>query len=297
MATIRTEALTKFYGPVRGVVDLDLEVRAGEVFGFIGPNGAGKTTTIRLLLDLLRPTRGRVEVLGRDPRRDGLALRRDLGYLPGDLALYDDLTAGDHLAWFSHLRGGAGGDRIGPLAERFDLRLDRRIRDLSSGNRRKVGVLQAFVHEPQLVILDEPTSGLDPLLRQELHRLLRETRAEGRTVFLSSHALDEVEAVADRVGIIRDGRLVVVDDVRALRSRAVRRVEILFAAPVPPERFAELPGVSEVEIDGALGRFLVDGSVDALVKAAAGFEVVTLTSREPDLEEIFLAYYSEGPGG
>ena len=294
-APIRTESLTKRYGDVVGISEVDLEVRPGEVFGFLGPNGAGKTTTIRLLLDVLRPTEGQVWVLGEDPRGNA-ALRRRIGYLPGELSLYDDLTAGELLGWFGALRGGVDRRRLDELLGRLDLDPHRTVRDLSSGNKQKVGLVQAFLHEPELLILDEPTRGLDPLMQQQFNRLVREARDEGRTVFLSSHVLDEVQAVADRVGIVRAGRLVAVEPVAELHAQAVREVEIRFAEAVPAEAFEGLEGVREAHVADGHGRFVVDGSADALVKAAARFDVVTISGREPDLEDVFLAFYTEGEG-
>jgi ABC-2 type transport system ATP-binding protein len=292
-AAIEAKRLCKLYGNTPALVDLDLRVRVGEVFGFIGPNGAGKTTTIRLLLDLIRPTGGSMRVLGLDPRRQGVALRRRIGYLPGELALYEDMNARELLHWLAGLRGGAGEEAIEPLAERLALDLDHPIRSLSKGNKQKVGLVQAFMHEPELLILDEPTSAVDPLIQREFHALLHEARGRGQTVFVSSHVLSEVERIADRVGIIRDGRLVVVDDIGTLKARAVRQVEIHFAEPVPREAFEGLPGVRELELEGDVARFLISGPIDPLVKASARFEALTMTSHEPDLEDLFLSYYDE----
>lgn len=291
---IEVEGLCKSYGEKRALVNLDLVLRSGEVFGFIGPNGAGKSTTIRILLDLIRPSSGRARVLGMDPRSEGVALRRRLGYLPGELALYEDLTPRRLLAHLAALRGGAGRKAIGPLAERLALELDRPIRTLSRGNKQKVGIVQALMHEPELLILDEPTSGVDPLVQHEFHALLHEARERGQTAFVSSHVLSEIERVADRVGIIREGQLVVVDDVSALKARTARQVELHFSAPVPPSAFEGLPGVREARFEGDAARFVVVGPIDPLIKAAARFEVLTMTSHEPDLEELFLTFYSDG---
>lgn len=291
---IHTEDLTKQYGAHRGVERLSLDVRAGEVFSFLGPNGAGKTTTIRLLLDFLRPTRGRATILGMDSRAQSVAIHRRIGYLPGELALYDRMTGRDLLAYFAHLRGGVDRRYTSALAERLAVDLARPIRTLSKGNKQKIGLIQAFMSRPELLVLDEPTDGLDPLVQQEFHRMVAEVKAEGRTVFLSSHVLGEVERIADRVGIIRDGRLIVVEEIHALKARAVRQMEILFAAPVPREPFQTLPGVRDLHLDGAALRCTVTGVVDPLIKAAARFTVESVTSREPDLEEIFLTYYDEG---
>jgi ABC-2 type transport system ATP-binding protein len=288
---IVTRKLTKRYGRARGIDDIDLEVERGEVFGFLGPNGAGKTTTIRTLLDFHRPTSGTATVLGLDSRRDSVELHRRVGYVPGDLALYERLTAREHTDWLARLRGL---DDLGPrdaLAERFHLEVDRPIRDLSKGNRQKVGIVQAFMHTPELVVLDEPTAGLDPLMQEEFRVLLRELAAQGGTAFLSSHSLDEVERSADRVAAIRDGRLVTVDSVESLQAKAKRHVTIRFAEPASADGFEHLDGVRDVVIDGDEVRMTVSGSVDAVVKAAARHTVVDFLSEPADLEEIFLEVY------
>ncbi|MCT9933881.1 ABC transporter ATP-binding protein [Planotetraspora sp. A-T 1434] len=290
-AVVETEGLTKFYGTRKGLEDLTLDIQPGEVFGYLGPNGAGKTTTIRLLLDVIRPTSGRATVLGADTRDSSVRAR--IGYLPGELALEGRERARDYLTFMADVRGGVSRARIDELAERLDADLSIRMGELSKGNKQKVGLIQAFMHEPELLILDEPTSGLDPLVQQEFLAMLREVRTSGRTVLMSSHVLAEVEHVADRVGIVRAGRLVAVEDVAALRERAVRHVEFHFDAPVPKEAFEGLPGVRDLVVDGASLRCTIDGRPDALIKAAAKFTVVHMVSAEPDLEEIFLTYYSE----
>jgi ABC-2 type transport system ATP-binding protein len=290
---IQTEALTKFYGKHRGIEDVTFSVRAGEVFGFLGPNGAGKTTTIRTLLDLIRPTRGRAAIFGLDTRDGGLEIRRRMGYLPGDLSLYEHLTGEDHLRYLGHLRGGVAWSQVDDLTNRLSADLSRRISELSSGNRQKVGLIQALMHRPDLLVLDEPTSGLDPLVQHEVHGLITEAGREGRTVFLSSHILPEVEALCDRVGIIRDGRLVTVEAIAALKDRALRHLEFHFAGPVPAEAFEGLPGVRDVATRDSVVRCTVVGDLDAVIKAAARFQVVNLISHEPSLEDIFLAFYGE----
>ena len=292
-AAIETRALGKRYGRHDALRHLDLRVERGEVFGFIGPNGAGKTTTIRLLLDLIRPTSGAARVLGHDVRRDGVEVRRRVGYLPGDLALYEDMTAAQMLAYLARLRARPEID-VRPLADRLSLDLHRPIRALSRGNKQKVGIVQAFMHDPELLILDEPTTGLDPLMQHELSLMIGEVRARGRTVFLSSHVLDDVERLADRVGLLRDGRLVLVDDVGALKARVSRRLELHFADPPPPGVFEGLPGVRAVEQAGDRVTLTLAGPVDAVLKAAARFRVLTLNSHEPDLEDIFLELYEGG---
>jgi ABC-2 type transport system ATP-binding protein len=289
--TIHIEALVKNFGRTRALDGLDLTVRQGEVHGFLGPNGAGKTTTIRLLLDLIRPTQGRATVLGLDPRRDGVALRRRVGYLAGDFVVDGRQTGRELLTFLGNLRGGVPRARIDELAGRLDLDLGRKVKTLSRGNRQKLGVVQAFMHAPELLVLDEPTSGLDPFLQQEFVAMVREASHAGRTVFMSSHVMSEVQQTAHRVGIIREGRLVTVERVETLRERAVRKVEIHFDAAVPAAEFAALPGVSDLRVDGAVLRCRLAGRADALVKAAGRHTVVDLLSEEPDLEELFFDYY------
>jgi ABC-2 type transport system ATP-binding protein len=292
---IRASGLTKDYGKGNGLFDLDLEVRRGEVFGFLGPNGAGKSTTMRLLLDLIRPTAGTATLLGLDARTASLEIRRRVGFLPGDFALYPKLTGGAVLDHLADLRGGVDRRMRDALAERFDAQLDRPVHELSTGNRQKLGLIQAFMHEPELLILDEPIAGLDPLVQQSFHALLGEVAADGRTVFLSSHTLSEVERVAHRVAILRRGRLVVVDSLERLRSVAIRRLEIEFADGVPSvEAIRALPGVREAALHGGRMDVAFEGSADALVKAVATHDVRSIRSRDDDLEEIFLHYYRDG---
>jgi ABC-2 type transport system ATP-binding protein len=287
---IRAEQLTKNYGQNRGIVDVDFAVEAGEVFGYLGPNGAGKSTTIRLLLDLIRPSSGRLTVFGLDSRRDSVAIRKRLGYLPGDLRLYERMTGADLIDYFGHLRGLDGTSRGERLADRLDLDLRRQIKELSRGNRQKVGIVQAFMHEPDLLVLDEPTSGLDPLVQETFYELVAEATERGGTVFLSSHVLSEVQHMADRVGLIREGRLDLVDSVENLRS-AFTHVEATFDAPPPAATFDEVPGVRKVEQDGNVVRFAFEGEIDPLLKALARFHVKALDVREADLEDVFLARY------
>jgi ABC-2 type transport system ATP-binding protein len=291
---IRTDGLTKDYGVGNGLFDLDLEIQRGEIFGFLGPNGAGKSTTMRLLLDLIAPTSGSAEMLGLDVHRDGLAISRRVGYLPGDFSMYPKLTGADVLDYLADLRGGVDRAVRDDLSERFSAQLDRPIQDLSTGNRQKLGLIQAFMHQPELLILDEPIAGLDPLVQQRFHALLGEVAAGGGTVFLSSHTLSEVERVAHRVAILRRGRLVALDSLERLRAVAVRKLEIEFAGRGPsPKEIETLPGVREVASEGAHLVVSYEGSVDPLVKAIAPYEVRSLHSREDDLEQIFLGYYRE----
>jgi ABC-2 type transport system ATP-binding protein len=288
---IRTETLTKYYGSHRGIIDVDLEVQQGEIFGFLGPNGAGKTTTIRLLLDLIRPTGGRAFVFGIETSADPPAIHRRIGYLPGEFALFDRLTGGQTIEYFANLRGGVDPLYQTDLIARFDLDPSRRFKEYSRGNKQKVGLVIALQHRPELLVLDEPTAGLDPLVQQTFFELLRESAAEGRTAFLSSHILGEVEKSCDRVAIIRDGRLVKVDRVEVLRDLAHHQVELRFAESVPVLDFSGLPGVSEVVAEDHVLRMQVTGSLAPVVQAAARHDLLDFVSREPSLEDTFLAQY------
>jgi ABC-2 type transport system ATP-binding protein len=290
---IKTERLTKDYGEGRGLFELDLEVRAGEILGFIGPNGAGKSTTMRVLLGLAQPTSGGARLLGLDMVSDGIAIRRRTGYLAGDFGLYPQLTGRAVLEYLARLQGGASAGRISELSERFDAQLDRQVRELSTGNRQKLGLIQAFMHDPELLILDEPIAGLDPLVQRNFHDLLAEVREEGRTVMLSSHTLSEVDRVADRVAILRAGRLVVVEQLARLKSRAVRRWEIDFTVAPDVAEFRSIDGVREAELTGTRLRIAFEGSADRIVKTAARHQVAEIRTREQDLEEIFLHYYRD----
>ncbi len=294
-SAIHTQGLSKDFGAGRGVFELDLDVRRGEILGFLGPNGSGKSTTMRLLLGLVRPTAGRAEVLGYDIRRDSLALRRRVGYLAGDFELYAQLDGAELLRYFARLHGGVAPSRIDELAERLGADLARPVRELSTGNRQKLGLIQALMSDPELLILDEPIAGLDPLVQHAFHAELMALRETGCTVFLSSHTLSEVDRVADRVAILRAGRLVVVDALEHLRAVAVRHWEIEFAHPVPAAEFRDLAGVHEVRIDGPRLSIAFEGTADAVVKAAAGHDVRAVDTRDGDLDEVFLRYYRDDP--
>jgi ABC-2 type transport system ATP-binding protein len=290
-AVITLEKLTKSYGSNRGIVDVDLEVGQGEVFGFLGPNGAGKTTTIRTMLDLIRPTSGRALVFGIESSADPVAIHRRVGYVPGEFTLYDRLTGRQTLEYFANLRGGVDAAYQASLIERFELDPSRRFKEYSKGNKQKVGVIVALQHRPELLVLDEPTSGLDPLVQQTFFSTLRETVTDGSTVFLSSHILSEVEKSCDRVAIIREGQLVKLDTVEGLRDLAHHQVELRFAGPVPVGAFESLPGVSDLVADDHVLRMRVAGAITPVVRAAAHYELLDFVSREPSLEETFLAQY------
>jgi ABC-2 type transport system ATP-binding protein len=290
-----TKGLTKSYGSVRALRGVDLEVARGEIFGFLGPNGAGKTTTIRCLLDLIRPDGGTLRVLGVDPQADPVAVRTRVGYLPGELSLDEVMTAEGVLRFFNSLRGGrADWGFVRQIAERLDLDLKRPIKNLSKGNKQKVGIVQAFMHRPELLLLDEPTAGLDPLMQKEVLGLINEARSGGATVFFSSHILSEVQATAERVAIIRHGEVVEVAEINSLLSRALHRATVRFRQPVDPSALAKVPGVTVLSRDDGISVSLqVEGEVDGLIKALAAFPVADFDTEHPSLEEVFMAYYNK----
>jgi ABC-2 type transport system ATP-binding protein len=293
-AAIDTSKLTKFYGKSRGIIDVDLLVETGQVFGFLGPNGSGKSTTIRVLLDLIRPTSGSARVLGLDAHRDRLEIDRRVSYVPGELSLYPELTGSQLLTYLANLKGGVDTAYRDTLIQRLELDPSKRTKSLSRGNKQKVGLVAAFMSKPELLILDEPTAGLDPFVQLEFEHLCEEARDDGRTVFISSHQLPEVEHLCDRVGIIREGRLLAVEAISSLKERALRRLEIEFGSDIPVETFSSLPGIVDIRMDGLVLHCTVQGSLDGLIKAAARFEVRNLRTVETSLEEIFMAYYGSG---
>jgi ABC-2 type transport system ATP-binding protein len=292
---IRTEGLTKTFGRTRALVGLDLEVGRGEVFGYLGPNGAGKTTTLRLLLGMLRPTSGRAEVLGRDCWRDAVALHREVGYVPGEPTLYPRLTGRQHVEYFLALRGGHDDKPAVALAERLDLDLGRPARTLSRGTRQKLAVVLALMSAPPVLVLDEPTSGLDPLVQLEFQALIREHTAAGGCVLLSSHVLSEVERVADRIGVLRAGRLVAVERIDEMRAKSLHHVTAEFGEPVIAAEFSAVPGVRDVVVDGrSLRCSAPQVALDPLLKRIARHPVVDLGCAEAELEETFLTFYGSG---
>jgi ABC-2 type transport system ATP-binding protein len=292
---LMTQGLTKSYGQVRALRGVDLEVRRGEIFGYLGPNGAGKTTTIRCLLDLIRPDGGTVRVLGIVPQADPVAVQARTGYLPGELQLDPNMTVEAALRYFNALRGNkADWSFVRQLTARLDLDLEPAIKNLSHGNKQKVGVVQALMHRPELLLLDEPTLGLDPLMQHEVLRMITEAKANGATIFFSSHIMSEVEAVAERVAIIRKGVVVEVAEPASLINRALRRASVRFRQPVDISPLTSVPGVTVLSQDDGTSVLLqVEGEMDGLIKALAAFPVSDFETERPSLEEIFLTYYED----
>ena len=288
---IRTARLSKNYGRRLGIADVDMEVFAGEVFGYLGPNGAGKTTTIRVLMDFLRADKGTAEIFGLDVREDGVDIRRRVGFLPGEVHLYENLNGRDYLRFFANLRSGIAWPYVEELSSRLNCPLSQPIHSLSQGNKRKIGLIQVFMHKPELLILDEPTGGLDPIVQHEFYRLIHEARNGGQTVFFSSHNLPEVERVCDRVAIIRQGRIVATESIENLKTRSLRNLEIHFGEEIDGRAFEAVAGLEITALDKRSLKGRMKGEMDALLKTAARFKISDFRSQEPDLEEIFLAYY------
>jgi ABC-2 type transport system ATP-binding protein len=288
---VETQGLTKDYGNGRGIFDLDLTVKDGEVFGFLGPNGAGKTTTIRLLMGLIHATRGSARIFGLDCDRDSVAVKRQVGYCPGELPQFGGWRGTEIVAYIAGLRGDVQEASISSLAKRLDLDLGRKYREYSHGNKQKLALVLAFMHDPRLVILDEPTSGLDPLHQQAFYTLVRDAQAKGATIFVSSHVLSEVEHICDRVGIVRAGRLATVSTLDDLVGMRAFHVEIEFAGSVPVDKLMSVQGFEQVQVSDHRASGILRGSFEPLMSAIAGHRVTGLTSREPSLEEIFLTYY------
>jgi ABC-2 type transport system ATP-binding protein len=293
---IQVNNLTKNYGPNRGIIDVSFEIIEGEVFGFLGPNGAGKTTTMRVLMGLLRPTSGNATIGGLDCWKQATEVKRLLGYLPGEFSFDPSLKGAQIIEYLGYLRGGVDQAYVRKLVERLGVDPSRRFREYSRGNKQKIGLLQAFMHRPRLLILDEPTSGLDPLNQQEFYTMIDEVRSEGRTVFLSSHILPEVEHTCSRVGIIREGELVQVNDVAALKVMKQHDVEMSFATPASAEWFTHVPGVISAtpRLGGLDMHLVVHGEMREVIKLAAEHNATNLVIHEPSLEEVFLRFYESG---
>ena len=293
--SILTQGLIKNYGRVQALNGVDLEVRRGEIFGFLGPNGAGKTTTIRCLLDLIHRDGGRVEVLGMDPKSQAVEVRRRTGYVPGELHLDDSMTPEGLFRFFAHLRGNRTDRKaLKALTDRLGLDTRQPIRNLSHGNKQKVGIVQALMHKPELILMDEPTQGLDPLVQQEVLKLLKEARDQGATVFFSSHIMSEVEAIAERVGIIRGGLMIEIADPKSLGKRSLHRAHVRFKEPVEASKIGTLTGITVLSQSNGNDLFLqVEGQMDALIKALAIYPVSSFETERPSLEETFLTYYQD----
>ncbi|MFL5654884.1 MAG: ATP-binding cassette domain-containing protein [Ktedonobacteraceae bacterium] len=286
------DQLKKSYGKIQAVKGISMSVERGEIFGFLGPNGAGKTTTIRCMLDVIRPTSGTIRVLGLDAQRDKLALHQYIGYLPGDVRLPGNMTGKQIINYFSRLQGREP-VLLKDLVARFDVEMKRPLKGYSKGMRQKIGIVLAFMCDPDVLILDEPTSGLDPLLQKVFNEFLLEEQARGKTIFMSSHIMSDVEKVCHRVAVIRQGELVTVEEVETLREKAGQRVTVEFGDPVTEEELARIPGVSMVKQTNRHYQFNMSGNMDPLIKALSRHEVIRLQAEEAPLEEVFLKFYEE----
>jgi len=290
---IKTDNLTKYYGRKRGVDGVNLTIFKGEIFGYLGPNAAGKTTTIRVFMDFIRSSSGYVSIFGLDSRKNSPKIRKNIGYLPGELNLYGNLSVRDLLVYFAHLRKNVDWTYVKYLAERLNCDLFHPIRTLSQGNKQKVGLIQAMMHQPDLLILDEPTNGLDPLIRQQFYQLILEFKEKGKTIFLSSHVLPEVERMCDRVGVIRGGKIVAVEKVSELRKKSMRQIEVIFDQPIKLEIFSAIKNITNLTVDKNRLRCILVGEMNQFMKAISRYNISDFSSHQPDLDEIFLAFYGE----
>lgn len=286
---IHTENLTKFYGKIKGIEHVDLSVTRGEIFGFLGPNGAGKTTTIRLLMDLIKPTTGTAEIFGLDCQKDALKIKERIGYIPGDLNLYESMSGKKFLQFISSLRTEEPG-LTDILLEKFDVTINRNIKGYSMGMKQKLGIVQAFMHDPEIVIMDEPTLGLDPLMQRKFYTFLKEEKKKGRTFFMSSHILSEVEKVCERVGIIKGGSIVAVEDVDSLRKKSGKIMEVEFETEIT-EKDLDIPDINQISIDGHTAHFRAMGNMDTVLKHISQYTIKDLTARELSVEDMFMHYY------
>lgn len=292
-SVISINDLTKSYGKQRGISNVSFDVFDGEVFGFLGPNGAGKTTTIRLMLDLIRPSSGNINIFGFDSRKNSVDIKKDIGYLPGELELYSNMNGKDFLIYMSNLHGNVDWDFVEGMIERLDADLSKSIGNLSHGNKQKLGLIQAFMHDPSLLILDEPTNGLDPIVQEEFHKILKELKNEDKTVFISSHIMSEVEEICDRVGIIREGKLIALQTIEDLKAKRFQSIEVHFASEVPKNIFENISNIIDLEIKGNIVKCKVTGNdnLDSFIKTIANYKVTKIIAPEPNLEEIFLSYF------
>ena len=296
-AIIKTQNLTKVFGKTVAVENLNLEVNEGEVFGYLGPNGAGKSTTIKLLLNFINPTSGAVSVFGKNPQTQSIGILKDIGYIPGEIHLYENLSGKEHLKFQAGLRDNVDWKYVESLAERLRINLKLKIKTLSHGNKQKIAIIGAFMHKPKLLILDEPTTGLDPLIQREFYSLVSEVNQAGSTLFISSHILPEVERVCHRVGILREGRLIETEEIETLKNKAIRPLEVHFAKTVSKENFTNIEGVKNISIENKILHCEIVGSLDKFIKELSKYEVVNIETREADLEQIFLNYYSNKNNG
>jgi len=285
--------LSKHYGKERGISNLNLEVYTAETFGFLGLNGAGKTTTIRTILNFIKPSDGSAEILGLDSIQDSIEIRKNIGYLPGELELFNEMTGHDFLVYMANLRGGVDWTYVEELITNLKAQVKKPIKSLSHGNKQKLGLIQAFMHKPDVLILDEPTNGLDPLVQEEFHKILKTFKKNNKTIFLSSHVMSEVEEICDRVGIIREGELIAIEKIEDLKAKKLQSIEIHFASKVPDNIFENLPNVSHIEIKDNIAKVKVSGTnnIDSFIKTIANYEVTKIIAPEPNLEEIFLSYF------
>lgn len=293
MNVIEIDKLTKYYGKARGIIDVSFDVEEGEIFGFIGPNGAGKSTTIRTLLALIYPTSGSARIFGRDCIKEGTEIRKDIGYLPSEVFYYDNMKVIDLLRYSASFYPDPDLRRMRELAEIMDLDLNRRIEDLSYGNKKKVGIVQGLLHRPRLIILDEPTGGLDPLMQHKFFELIRAENRQGATVLFSSHILSEVQKLCHRVGIIRDGRMVQIEGIDTMQHNNYKKFKVEIREPVPPDYF-DLPGISDLKVSGQAASFIFKGDINSVIAKLCHCQISNLLVEEPSLEEIFLHYYEKG---
>lgn len=289
---IKTENLTKFYGKNKGIEDLSLEVLSGEIFGFLGPNGAGKSTTIKILLNFIKPTSGSASIFGFNPLTEIVKINREIGYLPGEVHMYEQLSGEAHLKFQAELRDNVKWNFVEELGKRLQANFKKPIKALSHGNKQKIALIGALMHRPKLLILDEPTTGLDPLIQQEFYKIIDEANDAGTTIFVSSHILPEVERICDRVAIIRDGKLVITEEIESLKKRAERPIEVYFKTRPKKEDFEKIAGVTQLIIEGNKVSCTIKGSYDTFIKTIAKYEVINVITQEPNLEKIFLGYYS-----
>jgi ABC-2 type transport system ATP-binding protein len=287
---VKVSNLTKFYGKTKGIEKVSFEIHEGEIYGLMGPNGAGKTTTLRSMLNLISSDSGKTNILGKDVNELSSKEIRNISYLPGEFEMYSNLTGKQYLTYISNLRN-AKTNNIHLLSDQLDLDLNKKINALSKGNKQKIGIVQAFMNSPKLAILDEPTSGLDPLKQQEFQNIVKEQNKEGCSVLLSSHILNEIEDLCEKVGIIKDGTLIASEKISALKNKTIKKYEVTFENPPSKNKLSEIKGIYDLKIKDEIATFTIKGNIDDMIKTISKFTVINLRILEPDLEEIFLTYY------